>query len=656
MCGIAGIWADSGDHNELRYEIKNISAKQKHRGPDYSGFWEDKDNLFFLSHQRLSILDLSPAGNQPMVSHSGRYVIAYNGEIYNFQDLKISLEKKYGQINWKGNSDTEVLLALIDKYGLRETLNKCVGMFAIALWDKKDKRLYLARDRMGEKPIYYGFTGPKSKRAFIFSSEISTIRDFKYFNNPFNSNGLIELINYQAISAPNSIFEDIYQLLPGHILILESPKLKFLKNSTEWWSLINVIEDSLANPINEANYAEFEVEKILKESVRIQSISDVPLGTFLSGGIDSSLITALLQKQNINKVKTFTIGFEEMEFNEAPFSRQIANILGTDHTEILLTSNDALKLIPNLSKIYSEPFADSSQLPTHLVCREAKKNGLTVALTGDGGDESFGGYNRYFLGNKIWKKIRNIPWPIRKNLGEIGVRIPEKFLYLLFRSIEINQMPSKIYKLSERLRYVNSDDEFYFSLIAQWKDPKFLFKNEFLKDIQTSPRLLNTKIPSSFKNDLVSKMMIYDSLNYLPNDILTKVDRAAMHTSLETRAPFLDHRVVEIAWRLNKNFKISNNNTDFSSKWILRKILYKYVPKELMERPKSGFGIPLSKWMRGPLKSWISDLISKEMINKSNILNSNEVSNLWEEHLSEKFDHSSKLWPVIMWQSWLDNY
>ena len=398
MCGIAGIWADSGDHNELRYEIKNISAKQKHRGPDYSGFWEDKDNLFFLSHQRLSILDLSPAGNQPMVSHSGRYVIAYNGEIYNFQDLKISLEKKYGQINWKGNSDTEVLLALIDKYGLRETLNKCVGMFAIALWDKKDKRLYLARDRMGEKPIYYGFTGPKSKRAFIFSSEISTIRDFKYFNNPFNSNGLIELINYQAISAPNSIFEDIYQLLPGHILILESPKLKFLKNSTEWWSLINVIEDSLANPINEANYAEFEVEKILKESVRIQSISDVPLGTFLSGGIDSSLITALLQKQNINKVKTFTIGFEEMEFNEAPFSRQIANILGTDHTEILLTSNDALKLIPNLSKIYSEPFADSSQLPTHLVCREAKKNGLTVALTGDGGDESFGGYNRYFFG------------------------------------------------------------------------------------------------------------------------------------------------------------------------------------------------------------------------------------------------------------------
>ena len=655
MCGITGIWSNNGDKNEFEFEIKKMALQQRHRGPNSEGFWKDEDNLFFLAHQRLSIIDLSAAGNQPMVSKSGRYVISFNGEIYNFKELKEILENENHNLKWRGDSDTEIFLEFIDKKGLKKALQKSVGMFALALWDRQNKSLMLARDRMGEKPIYYGFSGPISDRVFLFSSELASIKEYKYFNNSINQIGLSQLLNFQAISAPNSIFQDIYQLLPGHSITLKAPKQEFLPDSEPWYCITEKIQN-IDNKIDDFEEAEFEVEKVLKEAVKLQSVADVTLGTFLSGGIDSSLITALLQSQSKNKVKTFTIGFEDQDFNEAPFSREISKYLGTDHTEITLTSNDALKIIPDLSKIYSEPFADSSQLPTHLVCREAKKNGLTVALTGDGGDESFGGYNRYTLGGTLWNKLNSIPWPARKIIGEVGNKIPQEFLTFSLKQLGIKNLTTKFYKLCERLKYIKTDDEFYFSLIALWKNPNFLFNENYINgEIDSFPSSLDSKLPEEFRNDLVSRMMIFDTLNYLPNDILTKVDRASMFTSLETRAPFLDHRVFETAWRLKRDLKINSSHYNNSSKLILRKILYKYVPQNLIERPKSGFGIPLAKWMRGPLKEWISDLISKEAIEKKGFLDSDKVEKIWKEHLSGKFDNESKLWPIIMWQDWLNN-
>jgi len=654
MCGISGIWSNFNNDQELKYELKKMAIELKHRGPDHLGFWSDEEHSFYLAHQRLSILDLSQAGNQPMISNSQRYVISFNGEIYNFEQLRIEIEKEDKSIKWKGHSDTEVLLALIEKFGLKKTLIKCIGMFAIALWDRENKILQLARDRIGEKPLYYGFCGPKSNQSFLFASELSSIKAFKYFDNSINREAVSELVNFQAISAPNSIFENIYQLLPGHLITINSPKCEHIQKSESWWDLTSVIKQNLQKPILEEKEAIDLVEKTIGEAVRLQSIADVTLGTFLSGGIDSSLITALLQSQSTKKVKTFTIGFDEAEFNEAPFSKEVARHLNTEHTEIYLTSQDAQNLIPKLCDIYSEPFADSSQLPTHLVCKEAKKSGLTVALSGDGGDELFGGYNRYFIGGKIWKKLKILPWPVRRLIGEIGLKIPytkEASYSNLFR---IDQLGNKIYKLSERLRYIKNDDEFYYSLLTQWKDLNIILRNQVL-DVNNLPYLLRKQLPLEIENDLVSKMMAYDSLNYLPNDILTKVDRAAMATSLETRAPFLDHRVIELSWRLNKRLKInSSKNFSKSNKWVLRQILYKYVPAEMIERPKAGFSIPLAKWLRGSLKQWTNDLISKDMIKKSGYFNEKTVDILWQDHLSNKRDNSSKLWPIIMMQSWLN--
>ena len=654
MCGISGIWSNFNNDEELKFELKKMAIELKHRGPDHLGFWSDAEHSFYLSHQRLSILDLSQAGNQPMISNSERYVISFNGEIYNFKQLRIEIEKEDKSIKWKGHSDTEVLLALIEKFGLKKTLLKCIGMFAIALWDRENKCLQLARDRIGEKPLYYGFCGPKSNQSFLFASELSSIKVFKYFDNSINREAVSELVNFQAISAPNSIFENIYQLLPGHLITINSPKYEHIQESESWWDLTSVIKQNFQKPILEENEAIEQVEKTLSEAVKLQSIADVSLGTFLSGGIDSSLITSLLQSQSTKKVKTFTIGFDESEFNEAPFSKVVAEHLNTEHTEIYLTSQDAQNLIPKLCDIYSEPFADSSQLPTHLVCKEAKKSGLTVALSGDGGDEFFGGYNRYFIGGKIWKKLKNLPWPVRKIIGEIGLKIPYKKEASYSNLFRIDQLGNKIYKLSERLRYIKNDDDFYYSLLTQWKDLNSILRNQVL-DVNYLPYLLRKQLPFEIENDLVSKMMAYDSLNYLPNDILTKVDRAAMATSLETRAPFLDHRVIELSWRLNNRFKINNNkNFSKSNKWVLRQILYKYVPAEMIERPKAGFAIPIAKWLRGSLKQWTNDLISKEMIKKSGYFNEETVDMLWQDHLSNKRDNSSKLWPIIMMQSWLN--
>ena len=655
MCGIVGFWSNFQDEEENKINIIKMSEELNHRGPDYGGYWNDNSEALYISHRRLSIIDLSVAGNQPMLSHSGRYLISFNGEIYNHFEIKKNLEKEKKFIKWRGHSDTEILLELIELYGLEKALLKCVGMFALALWDRKEKCLQLARDRIGEKPLYYGFSGSSKKKTFLFASELSAIKKWKYFNNEINPEALSELINYQSISAPNSIYKNILQLMPGHVVKINSPNDLFLDSSKAWWSLTSTVEKSIENPISKMSEAISLIENKLKNAVQIQSIADVPLGTFLSGGVDSSLITALLQNQSNRKVKTYTIGFEEQEFNEAPFSKEIAKFLDTDHNEFYLTSRDAQDLIPKLSEIYSEPFADPSQLPTHLVCRESSNSGLSVALSGDGGDELFGGYNRYFLGEKIWKRIGFAPFYIRRLIGEVGTRLPEKNLDEIFNPFGFNQIGNKIKKLSERLSYIKDQDDFYFSLISQWKDPNFLFEKDFIRSKNFNlPEALLTKIPSKFSNDLTAKMMIYDALHYLPNDILTKIDRASMAIGFETRAPFLDHRVIEAAWKLEMNLKINPKNIVNSNKWVLREILYKYVPKSLIERPKAGFAIPLADWLRGPLKTWAGDLLSKDNIVKEGYFKHFEISILWQEHLSLKKDNSSKLWPIIMWESWLD--
>ena len=656
MCGITGLWSNSGNNVQQEEDIRNMSQALIHRGPDNEGFWSDPERNLYLSHRRLSILDLSPAGSQPMMSQNERFIMTFNGEIYNNLDLRKEVEKFQKNIKWRGYSDTEILLELISFFGLEKALKKCRGMFALAIWDRSEKCLKLARDRMGEKPLYYGFSGSLSNKTFLFGSELSSLRNWRYFDNNIDVNSISQLINYHAISAPNTIFKDIYQLLPGHSLTLNYPKIEFLPESKPWWELKSTIEESRKDPIYKVEEAITSIEESLKEAIKLQSFADVPLGTFLSGGIDSSLITALLQAQSSSKIKTFTIGFEDNEFNEAPFSKEIANHLDTDHREFYLTSKDAQEIIPKLNQIYSEPFADSSQIPTHLVCREASNIGLKVAISGDGGDELFGGYNRYLIAKDIWSKVGFIPFETRKILGKIGLKIPPKFLNKFSDFCGINQIGTKISKLSERLKYIKKDDELYYSLVSQWKNPSFLFNDELLnQNIFEVPHSIKSSFPKAISNELVSKMMYYDSLNYLPNDILTKVDRASMSTSLETRAPFLDHKVIETAWRIDMNLKIKSNSLMNANKWVLRKLLLNYLPKELIDRPKAGFGIPISEWLRGPLKEWASDLISKEKINKLGYLRFSSVSRLWEDHQSYKYDNGAKLWPILMWQSWLDS-
>ena len=650
MCGIAGFWSEEIDNFEPTIILKKMMNALEHRGPDNFGFWNDAKESLYLSQSRLAILDLSSAGNQPMLSKSGRYVISFNGEIYNHYDLKKELEKSKSSIKWIGHSDTEILLALIDEYGLKKTLNKCIGMFAIALWDKKEKVLKLARDRMGEKPLYYGFSGENNK-AFVFGSELSAIKKWKYFNNKIRPQALFELVNYQNILAPNSIYENIFQLKPGNIITINSPKKEFLQPSEEWWSLTSTIKNSLQYPISDELEAKNCIEKELQRAIQIQSIADVPIGTFLSGGIDSTLITAILQSQKSKRVKTFTVGFEENKFNEAPFAKQIAKYLDTEHTEIFLTSKDAQDMIPKISEIYSEPFADSSQLPTYLVCREAKKNGLKVTLSGDGGDEIFGGYGRYFLGKNIWKKLEIMPFEFRKIIGGFVSLIQSDYLN---RFSKIDNFNKVVNKLSNKLINTKNGDQFYHSIISQWDNTNNLFNNNFNSEISYSyPSTMNVEVPDEISNDIVARMMIFDSLNFLPNDILTKVDRASMANSLEIRAPFLDLGVIENAWKVDMNLKVKSNGLKNYGKLILRKILYDYVPKELVERPKLGFAIPLSDWLRGPLKIWTGDLLSEELIQKYGFFNVQTINKLWHEHLSGEKDNSTKLWPIIIFQSWL---
>jgi asparagine synthase (glutamine-hydrolysing) len=654
MCGIAGLLHFGGGRvSELEHQARAMAEAITRRGPDDAGVWCDQEAGLALAHRRLAVLDLSPAGHQPMASASGRYVIAFNGEIYNHLELRQQLERA-GLLHgpWRGHADTETLLASIEAWGLEAALQRCAGMFALALWDRREQRLQLARDRFGEKPLYWGLSG--SERALLFGSELAALRACSVFNNAIHRPALAQLLRFGAIAAPTSIYTGLQQLLPGHLVSIQAPFTTELPQPRAWWCFRSLLAKSLAEPFPDPVAGLEALEVALGTAVRQQSLADVPLGSFLSGGIDSSLITALLQAQSSRPVRTFTIGFEESGFNEAPYARAVAAHLGTDHSETILTAADAQALIPQLPQLYSEPFADASQLPTHLVCREARRSGLTVALSGDGGDELFGGYNRYFWGPRIWNRLAWLPWPLRRNLGFAIRSLPPGGWDALGRPLPIHQLGHKAHKLADRLGYVRSADDLYRSLVSEWRDPAALLQPDpDGSPIQEPSSPLDWPLPACMSGDPVARMMATDTLNYLPNDILTKVDRAAMAASLETRSPFLDHRVAEVAWRLPMAMKIHPTRGGGISKWALRQILYKYVPAELIERPKAGFGIPIGQWLRGPLRGWAEDLLEPGVMQRHGYLRSEPIQVLWRQHLSGRFDHTSKLWTVLMWQAWL---
>jgi asparagine synthase (glutamine-hydrolysing) len=661
-----------------------MAAGLRHRGPDGSGTWVDEDSGLALCHRRLAIVDLSAAGHQPMVSSRGRFVLAFNGEIYNHLALREELEAGTGRViphpspfqegegvtRWRGHSDTETLLAGIEAWGIEATLKKSVGMFAIALWDRQEKVLTLARDRFGEKPLYYGWVGKGDDSALVFGSELKALRAYPGFHSPVCREALAQYMRFMYVPAPRSIYQGIFKLEPGCLLKVRgtppsaAPPQPLRPGSTwggvsmqRWWSLSEIVEAGARNPITDEAEAISTLEAQLHEAVRLQSLADVPLGAFLSGGVDSSAIVALMQQQSTRPIKTFTVGFQEAGFDESPHARAVAQHLGTEHTGLMVTAAEAQAVIPHLPTMYDEPFADSSQIPTHLVCSAARQQ-VTVALSGDAGDELFGGYNRYFWGPRIWNRLAWLPYPVRQALGKAIGAVPvarwddlgRPLNALLPKAHGIARAGDKAHKLAARLRGVRNLDDFYLSLVSEWLDPAAVVKVD-AGTVQELPSGLAAPLPAAAADAGPLRMMFRDSLTYLPDDILCKVDRAAMATSLETRVPFLDHRVAELAWRLPLHMKIRGNQ----GKWALRQVLYRHVPRELIERPKAGFAIPVGQWLRGPLRDWAESLLDAQRLQAEGYFHPEPIRARWTEHLSGQRDHTSSLWAVLMFQAWLES-
>lgn len=641
MCGIAGIstWRPSSG---LGPEIRRMTDAITHRGPDDWGGWTDNEIGIGLGQRRLSIIDLSPHGHQPMLSASGRWVMSYNGEIYNFAALRDLLDRSGEAPPWRGHSDTEVLLACVEAWGLENTLRKAVGMFAIALWDRQRRVLILARDRMGEKPLYYGRVGGR----VLFASELKALTAVARGALEIDRVAVSEFMRFAYLPSPRSIWKGIRKLLPGHWLEMASPQDTDI-TPTPFWTLGGEGHEGLKARLVAASDSQVldEVEARLTEAIRLQTVADVPLGAFLSGGVDSSTVVALMQKISGRPVRTFTIGFDQPGFNEAPYAKEVARHLGTEHTELYITGDDALNLIPRLPLIYDEPFADSSQIPTTLVSHLTKKH-VTVSLSGDGGDELFAGYPRYALTARLWRKISGLPPPLRQ-LASYALRTPsvgswDKLLSALPISDRQNVNGRRMHRLSQLL-VTRSLGEMYVRLMSQWQPEENLV-------LGLPPRVFSIDHWAD-RVSPVEAMRRWDVAQYLPDDLLVKVDRASMSASLEVRAPLLDHRVVELAFAMPERSLLR----DGVGKWALRQVLFRHVPKELIERPKTGFSVPLAAWLRGPLRPWAEDLLNIGSLRKSDFLNAKLIETLWADHLSGRFDRSSYLWNVLMFQAWLQN-
>ena len=638
MCGIAGYLG------EVKHPIDCLTKMAdaiSHRGPDNMGVWSDHNPSIGFAHSRLSILDLSSAGNQPMHSSSGNYVIIFNGEIYNHKSLRSELES-INQRNWLGHSDTETLLAAIEEWGLKKTLVKAKGMFAIALWDKSSNKLSLACDRIGEKPLYYGWVNNQ----FVFSSELKSMKVFPEFNNVIDRKSLALFLRFNSIPAPYSIYKDIFKLEPGQIVEINSHSNKLEKY--KFWSLEEVYKNGSENKFRGSSIQAInQLENILSEAVSSQMQSDVPLGAFLSGGIDSSTIVALMQSYSNSQVNTFTIGFNSKEFDESKHAEMVSNHLGTYHFNKLVTEKDALDVIPNLPDIYDEPFADSSQIPTYLVSKFAKEK-VTVALSGDAGDELFGGYNRYIFSQKMFKNITKTPNSIKKLMSKMMFSLSEENWNFILGGLMRNRHSNIGHKIHKTANIVSSKsiNDLHFKLISQIQNP-----SDWLIDSNEYETVFNDHEDRFKELDSVETMMAYDLISYLPTDILTKVDRAAMSVSLETRVPFLDPNVIQFAASIPMEFKIRNGVT----KWLLREVLYKHVPKDLIERPKMGFAVPLAEWLRGPLRDWAESLLDEKRLHQEGFFNVEFVRDKWSEHISGRRNWSHQLWNVLMFQAWLEN-
>jgi asparagine synthase (glutamine-hydrolysing) len=621
-----------------------------HRGPDDSGVWVDGEAGIALGFRRLSIVDLSPAGHQPMTSSSGRYVIVFNGEVYNFGELRRDLESR-GH-SFRGHSDTEVMLEAVSEWGLEEAVKKFVGMFAFALWDRRERVLYLVRDRLGIKPLYWGW----QHKTFLFGSELKALRVHPDFDPEINCGALALYLRYGYIPQPYSIYQGIWKLPPGHILSLRAgAQTTFgLSRTASYWSAKEVYENGAANPFrgSEGEAIE-ELDRLLRDSVRLRMIADVPLGAFLSGGIDSSTVVALMQAQSNRPVKTFTIGFHAQEFDEAAQAKSVADHLGAEHTELYVTPREALDVIPKLPILYDEPFADSSQIPTYLVSALTRRH-VTVSLSGDGGDELFGGYQRYCNARQFWETVRWFPHFTRKALARF-IRVCKPTTYdrlvgglgpLLPRLARPSSVGERMYRLAE-VTTVKNPEELYRQLVSYWKSP-----TEVVLNANEPSALLTQSSAWARLADISQRMMFLDLATYLPDDILTKVDRASMGVSLEARVPILDHRVVEFAARVPLSMKICSGQ----GKWLLRQVLYRYVPRELVERPKMGFSVPIEDWLRGPLRDWAEGLLNQDRLRREGFFRSEPIGKLWAEHLSAQRNWQGHLWNVLMFQAWREKW
>ena len=644
MCGFAGFLSLGQCNNEV---LTSMGRSVVHRGPDDQGIWLDASAGIGLAHQRLSILDLSASGHQPMDSPSGRYCIVFNGEIYNHLELRENLEG----VAWRGHSDTEVLLAGFDRWGVHATIQKAIGMFGFAVWDKESRELILGRDRIGEKPVYYGWQGSGGKSAFLFGSELKALRLHPLFEGVIDRRALSLLLRHNYIPTPYSIYQNISKLTPGSLLKVSLDKRE--PEITPYWTAVSVIKSAVASPPTESCEELLdELEALLKKAIRQQMASDVPLGAFLSGGLDSATVVSLMQAQSSVPVKTFTIGFEEKGYNEAEHAKSVAKYLGTDHTELYVTPEDAMAVIPRLPAMYDEPFSDSSQIPTYLISQLAKQY-VTVSLSGDAGDELFCGYNRYLLTEKVWGKISCLPVGLRRFAASAILALPTRFLNgtlgpvcpFLPQGLRQANIGDKLHKAAGVLD-ASSADELYLGLVSHCTEPSSLV----LGDSSEPETLLTSNILFLANLDQVQRMMALDLVTYLPDDILVKVDRAAMSVSLETRVPFLDHRVVEFAWRLPPSMKLRGGET----KWALRQILYRHVPRQMFDRPKVGFGIPLQDWLRGPLKEWAENLLEESRLRNEGFFQPGLIRQKWGEHLSRQRNWEYILWDVLMFQAWLE--
>jgi asparagine synthase (glutamine-hydrolysing) len=649
MCGFAGfVGGKWGGRGEIAAVLAAMNRSIVHRGPDRSDVWMDEGARVAFAHNRLAIMDLSPAGNQPMTSPSGRYVTIYNGEIYNHQEIRDELASAGFAPDWKGHSDTETLLAAIDAWGIRGALERATGMFAFALWDRQERALTLARDRLGEKPLYYG--RQEDGGPFLFGSELKALALHPQFRPDVDRGALTLLLRYNYIPAPHSIYSGIRKLQPGTFLTLGQGASEPVID--EYWSGAAVAEAGVRNPLRLSDdEAIDELDRQLERSIAGQMIADVPLGAFLSGGIDSSAVVAVMQKLSARPVKTFTIGVHEAGFNEAEHAKAVARHLGTEHTELYVTPAEARAVIPKLPQMYDEPFADSSQIPTHLVSALARQH-VTVSLSGDGGDELFGGYNRYLLTSQLWGKISAIPKPFRAAAARAMTAVPPSAWTkfgdaaggMLPKIARVNRLGDKVHK-GAPLLHSGSVGELYAGMLSLWRDPESV-----VIGAAEPPSQATGLVPRLDGLGAIERMMALDMLGYLPDDILVKVDRASMAVSLESRVPFLDHHVVEFAWRLPFEMKIRGGQT----KWILRQLLYRHVPKALIERPKMGFGIPIGEWLRGPLRDWAEALLDERRLRAEGFFRPEPIRRTWEAHVSGRINEEYRLWGVLMFQSWLE--